>query len=53
MKNGKNLTRNESKHVKSCNLNPDNWLLSKKLLDNWLIVNRQSGRTREIPAPTK
>ncbi|WP_193768857.1 DUF6906 family protein [Metasolibacillus meyeri] len=53
MKNGKKLTRNESEHIKNCRLNPKNWLLSKKMLNNWIIVHRVSGRTREIPAPAK
>ncbi|MED3799339.1 hypothetical protein P4604_18345 [Lysinibacillus capsici] len=53
MKQGKNLTRKESDYVKSFRLNPNNWMLSKKLLDEWLIVHRESGRARKIPAPTK
>lgn len=51
MKRGRKLTVAESNHVKSFRLNPVNWLISKKLSDEWHIVHRQTGRLRIIPAP--
>ncbi|MGN4124863.1 DUF6906 family protein [Lysinibacillus sphaericus] len=51
MKQGRNLTVKECIYVKSFRLNPDNWLLSKKLQDEWSIVHRLTGRPRVIPAP--
>ncbi|MGE7942798.1 DUF6906 family protein [Lysinibacillus xylanilyticus] len=51
MKQGRNLTRQQKIHIASFRLNPDNWLISKKLVGSWLIIHRQSGKTRTIPAP--
>ncbi|MEK5429681.1 hypothetical protein MKY88_02350 [Lysinibacillus sp. FSL R7-0073] len=51
MKQGLNLTRKQKIYIASFKLNPDNWLLSKKLVDRWLIVHRKTGNTRTIPAP--
>lgn len=51
MKQPRNLTRQQKIYIASFRLNPDNWLISKKLVDKWLIVHRLTGRTRIIPAP--
>lgn len=51
MKNGKRLTRKEKEYVKSFRLNPENWLISKKTTDMWLIVHRETGTARELPSP--
>lgn len=51
MKNGKKPTVRETQHIKSMRLNPSNWLISKKTSTFWLIVHRESGNVREIPAP--
>jgi len=51
MKNGKKPTVRECEHIKSCRLNPFNWFVSKKGMDKWLLIHRESGRTRLIPAP--
>ncbi|MGE7985556.1 DUF6906 family protein [Lysinibacillus fusiformis] len=51
MKQPRNLTRQQKNYIASFRLNPDNWMISKKQLDNWLIVHRLTGRTRIIPAP--
>ena len=51
MKNGKNPSRNEKMHIVTFRLKPTNWLISKKMADAWLIVHRESGRARTIPAP--
>lgn len=51
MKNGKNPSVRERNHIKSQRLNPFNWFISKKMADKWLLIHRESGRTRTIPAP--
>ncbi|WP_080647674.1 DUF6906 family protein [Lysinibacillus sphaericus] len=50
-KQGRNLTRQQKIHIASYRLNPDNWMISKKLADEWLIIHRLTGRSRTIPAP--
>ncbi|MGN7472461.1 MULTISPECIES: DUF6906 family protein [Brevibacillus] len=45
MKNGKNLTRTQKLVLLSCDLNPKDWLLSKKLPDMWLLVHRRTKQT--------
>ncbi|MFI2132995.1 DUF6906 family protein [Lysinibacillus fusiformis] len=51
MKRPRNLTRQQKSHKASFRLNPDNWMISKKQFDNWLIVHRLTGRTSIILAP--
>lgn len=51
MKRGRNLTKQECIHIASFRLQPANWLISKKMAGEWLIINRSSGKTRTIPAP--
>lgn len=51
LKRPRNLTRQEKEYLKSFRLNPFNWLISKKLTESWLIVHRETGRSRTIPAP--
>lgn len=51
LKRPRNLTRQEKDYIASFRLNPFNWLISKKLTDSWLIVHRETGRPRTIPAP--
>lgn len=51
MKHGKNLTVRESNYVKSFRMNPANWLLCKKMADEWELVHRETGRKRTIVAP--
>ena len=51
MKNPKRLSKKEKIYLKSLCLDFDNWLISKKTMDKWLIVHRETGRLREIPAP--
>lgn len=50
MKNGKKPTVREMNYLKSLNLNPSNWLISKKTSEYWVIVHRESGNVRKIPA---
>jgi len=51
MKQGRKLNVKECNHVKSFRLNPANWLISKKLVNEWTIVHRLTGKPRTIPAP--
>ena len=51
MKNGKNLTRNEKVYISTFRLQPANWLISKKTSKNWLLVHRNTGTVKMIPAP--
>jgi hypothetical protein len=51
MKNGRKLTVAERNWLKTLRFNTDNWLICKKLNDEWHIVNRQSQKVRIIPAP--
>ncbi|WP_376717839.1 DUF6906 family protein [Brevibacillus aydinogluensis] len=48
MKNGKNLTRTQKLILLSRDLNPKEWLISKKLPDMWLLVHRRTNRTFEL-----
>ncbi|MGN7472476.1 DUF6906 family protein [Brevibacillus brevis] len=45
MKNGKNLKRTQKLVLLSRNLNPKEWLISKKLPDMWLLVHRRTKQT--------
>lgn len=51
MKNGKKPTVREMDYLKSLRFNPSNWLISKKTSEDWVIVHRESGKVRHIPAP--
>lgn len=51
MKNGKNPTIAEHKHIKSARLNSRNWLISKKTSEKWLLIHRETGSKRTIQAP--
>jgi len=51
MKRGRNLKKQECIYIATFRLNPANWLISKKMSDAWVIVHRESGRPRTIPAP--
>ncbi|MDY7963828.1 DUF6906 family protein [Bacillus thuringiensis] len=50
MKNGKNPTKKERIHIKSYNLNPDNWLIFKKVSNELHLVNRYTNATKVIPS---
>lgn len=50
MKNGKKPTKKEKMHIKSYNLNPDNWLIFKKIDGELHLVHRQTNRVRVIPS---
>ncbi|WP_176547064.1 DUF6906 family protein [Bacillus wiedmannii] len=50
MKNGKNPTKKEKVHIKSYNLNPDNWLIFKKVSNELHLVHRYVNKTKVIPS---
>ena len=49
MKQGKRPTRNQMKAILSVGLNPENWLVFKKIDGNLHLVHRETGTTRTIP----
>ena len=51
MKNGKRPTVKEHKYLQSLKLSSENWLISKKQADKWLIVHKLTGQAKEIVAP--
>ncbi len=50
MKNGKKPTKKEKIHIKSYNLNPDDWLIFKKLSGEIHLVHRYTNTTEIIPS---
>lgn len=48
MKHGKRPTVAQKKLMQANRLNSENWLVVKDLPGVMLVVNRESGRTREI-----
>ncbi|WP_445683498.1 DUF6906 family protein [Sporosarcina sp. FSL W7-1283] len=51
LKRGRKPTVAECNYIKSFNLIPSNWLISKKMKDRWVIVHRESGKPKVLPAP--
>lgn len=51
MKNGKRLSVREHQYLKSLKLQSENWLISKKGNENWLVIHRITGQAKTIPAP--
>ncbi|MBT2577456.1 hypothetical protein J7E43_08535 [Bacillus sp. ISL-8] len=49
MKNGKKPTKKEKNHIKSYDLNPDNWLIFKKVSNELHLVHRYTNTTKVIP----
>ncbi|MDK2824533.1 MAG: hypothetical protein PWP71_2451 [Clostridia bacterium] len=49
MKQGKRLTRKHKLLLKKKGLNPDNWLVIKKLTHELHVVHRHTNRVRIIP----
>ncbi|WP_242136682.1 DUF6906 family protein [Bacillus cereus group sp. BfR-BA-01360] len=48
MKNGKKPTRREKAHIQSYKLNPEHWLIFKKVNEELHLVHRFTGATRII-----
>jgi len=49
MKNGKRPTRREKEVIKKYNLDPRNWLVSKRNDGMLLLVHRFTNSVRQIP----
>ena len=49
MKNGKKPTKKKKIHIQSYKLNPDNWLIFKKVNSGLHLVHRYTNATRVIP----
>ncbi|WP_353053736.1 DUF6906 family protein [Bacillus thuringiensis] len=50
MKNGKKPTKREKILIKSQNLNPENWLIYKKVEGELHLVHRHTNSIRVIPS---
>ena len=50
MKNGKKLKKREKMHIKSYSLNPENWLVFKKVDGEMHLVHRYTNTKRIIPS---
>lgn len=50
MKNGKKPTKKEKIHIHSYNLNPDNWLIFKKVSNELHLVHRYTNAKKVIPS---
>ncbi|WP_186315017.1 DUF6906 family protein [Bacillus thuringiensis] len=50
MKNGKKLTKREKMHLKSYNLNPESWLVFKKVNGKMHLLHRYTNTKRTIPS---
>lgn len=48
MKNGKKPTKKEKMHIKLYNLNPDNWLIFKKVNHELHLVHRNTNKIKVI-----
>jgi len=51
MKRGRKLTVAERNHVSKTVSKVENWLISKKETELWVIVHRATGQDRKILAP--
>ncbi|MDO3374552.1 hypothetical protein QJ529_17955 [Bacillus paranthracis] len=49
MKNGKKPNKREKIHIQSHDLNPQDWLIYKKVNQELHLVHRFTGATRIIP----
>ncbi|MGE7881665.1 DUF6906 family protein [Bacillus sp. NPDC094077] len=50
MKNGKKPTKKEKIHIQSYNLNPENWLIFKKVSSELHLIHRYANQTKIIPS---
>jgi len=48
MKQGKNPTRRQQLILLRCRLKPDDWLVTKFLIDEMHVVNRESDKAKVI-----
>ena len=50
MKHGKKPTRAQRAHIQYYRLNAENWLVVKDTPEEFVIVHRLSGKTRNLPS---
>ncbi|HHT7172116.1 TPA: DUF6906 family protein [Bacillus cereus] len=50
MKNGKKPNKKEKIHIKSYSLNPENWLIFKKISGELHLVHRYTNHIKIIPS---
>lgn len=48
MKNGKNPTLKQKKFIRSHKLRCENWLVSKDTSEKMVLINRKTGKPREL-----
>lgn len=48
MKNGKRPTRRQLAELKQAGLNPENWLIERDTTDRLVVINRYSGKVRDV-----
>lgn len=51
MKRPRKLTVAERQYLQSMKLAAENWLISKKMSDEWVLVHRLTDITKTVPAP--
>lgn len=51
MKRPRKLSVAERQYLKSMKLVAENWLISKKMSDEWVLVHKLTDVTRNVPAP--
>ncbi|WP_169834478.1 DUF6906 family protein [Paenibacillus donghaensis] len=48
MKNGKRPTRRQQETIAAAGLNPQNWLVSKDCATEFIVINRLTGKDRDL-----
>ena len=51
MKRPRKLTAAEREYLQSMKIAADNWMISKKTSEEWLLVHKFTNITRTVPAP--
>ena len=51
MKRPRKLSVAERQYLQSMKLASENWLISKRTSDEWLLVHRLTNHTKLVPAP--
>ncbi|MGN7114941.1 DUF6906 family protein [Lysinibacillus odysseyi] len=51
MKRPRKLSVAERQYLQSMKLAAENWLISKKMSDEWVLVHRMTDITKTVPAP--
>ena len=51
MKRPRNLTVAERRYLQSMKIAAENWMISKRTSEEWLLVHKLTDITRTVPAP--